>query len=63
MEGYIIRITVNGRATFGLRRLDRTTTGIGCHYFEGIGGAREYAEKIGLTIVDVKGLKDSRTTR
>ena len=61
MSGYIIRISVHGKATFGLRMMDRTTKGIGCHYFTCIGEAREYAEKIGLNIMTVKGLKDSRT--
>ena len=60
MLGYIIRCESANGVSFGLRRMDRSTIGIGCRYFAGIGGAREYAKQIGMTIIGYIGFKDSR---
>ena len=60
MYGYIIRCENEKGVSFGLRRTDRTTTGIGCRYFQGIGEAREYAKSIGLEIIGTIGMKDNR---
>lgn len=60
MLGYIIRCENSCGVSFGLRRMDRSTTGIGCRYFNCIGKARAYAEEIGMEIIGYIGFKDTR---
>lgn len=60
MLGYIIRCESESGVSFGLRRMDRSTIGIGCRYFDCIGKARAYAEELGMTIIGYIGFKDTR---
>ena len=48
----VYRVEHNSKVSFTLRRLDRSTTGIGSRYFNSIGQARNYADKIGLKCIN-----------
>lgn len=48
----VIRLVVNCHTRFSIRRLDRTTTGIGNRYFNSVGEARNYAKSIGLEVIN-----------
>ena len=48
----VIRVEHKSQVRFGLRRLDRSTIGIGNKYFKSIGEARKYAETIGLIVLN-----------
>lgn len=58
--GYIVRCESSSGVSFGIRRADKTTEGFTSRYFKGIGGARAYADEIGMKIIGTIGCKDNR---